>query len=514
MLPPARAAAGWETGAVALTAESPPATTRRRALAPVLGLAAGVGAVHVVLSGRYGFHQDELYLLSAGRHPALGYVDQPPLAPLVARGVTALMGEHLWALRLVSGAAHAGVVVAVAGIAAALGGRARTIVLAALAAATMPLLVAAGARFDPGSLGLLSWALALWAVAAVLGGADPRWWLGAGAALGATLMSTWTGPLLALGLILGLALAPGARARLRSPWAAAGAVLALVVWSPNLVWQALNGWPALDVHAAAVAPAGRDGLADFVTRQLVLAGPAGLVLAAAGVVWAWRHPPWRALAIPVVVTTVALAVAGARAEDLGPAYLAAVPAGVLAVQAWAEGDSRRWHQAVGGVAASGLVLVPLAAPAAPLDVYADLYLNLDASLAEEIGAPETAALVSRVYDILPADEKEDARVVTARAGEAAALDLYGPARGLPRGYVLSPDRSYADWWPDLQPRGTVVFVHYTRRELEPYCDALGPIAILGNEFYMRNEAYEATISVCSVMKVTPGQLRAGLIGDG
>ncbi len=31
---------------------------------------------------------------------------------------------------------------------------------------------------------------------------------------------------------------------------------------------------------------------------------------------------------------------------------------------------------------------------------------------------------------------------------------------------------------------------------------------------MRNEAYESTISVCSVMKVTPGQLRAGLTGDG
>jgi hypothetical protein len=268
------------------------------------------------------------------------------------------------------------------------------------------------------------------------------------------------------------------------------------------------------VHATAVAPAGQDGLADFVTRQLVLAGPAGVVLAAVGVVWSWRHPPWRALAVPVVVLAVALAVAGARAEDLGPAYLAAVPAGVLAVQAWAEGDSRRWHQAVGGVAASGLLLVPLAAPAAPLHMYSDLYLSLDASLAEEIGAQETAALVARVYDILPAEEKADARIVTARAGEAATLDLYGSARGLPPGSVLSPDRSYADWWPELQPAGTVIFVHYTRRELEPYCDALGPIAVLGNEFYIRNESFQATISVCSVMKVTPGQLRAGLIADG
>jgi Dolichyl-phosphate-mannose-protein mannosyltransferase len=347
----------------------------------------------------------------------------------------------------------------------------------------------------------------------VLAGADPRWWLGAGAALGATLESTWTGPVLVLGLILGLVLAPGARRHLRSRWPALGLLVALVVWLPNLIWQALNGWPARELHAAAVAPAGQDGLADFVIRQLVLAGPAGVVLGVAGVVWAWRRPPWRALAVPVVIVASALAAAGARAEDLGFAYIAAVPAGVAAADWWAADDSRRWHQAVAGVAA-GLILVPLAAPATSLGVYEDLYLSVDASLAEEVGGPETAALVARIYDILPAVEKEDARVVTAQAGVAATLDLYGPARGLPRGYVLSPDRSYADWWPDLQPRGTVVFVHYTRQELEPYCDALGPIAILGNEFYMRNEAYEATISVCSVMKVTPGQLRAGLIGDG
>jgi hypothetical protein len=496
---------------VALTTESPPAT-RRRALVPVLGLAAGVGAVHVVLSGRYGFHQDELYLLAAGRHPALGYVDQPPLAPLTVRGVTALVGEHLWALRLVSGAAHAGLVVAMAGIASALGGKPRTLVLAALAAATMPVFVAAGARFDPGSLGLLFWALTLWAVTSVLAGADPRWWLGAGAALGATLESTWTGPLLALGLVLGLVLAPGARRHLRSRWPALGLLVALVVWLPNLVWQALNDWPARELHAAAVAPAGQDGLADFVIRQIVLAGPAGVVLGVTGVVWAWRRPPWRALAVPVVVVAAALAAAGARAEDLGFAYVAAVPAGVAAADWWAADDGRRWHQAVAGVAA-GLILVPLAAPATSLDVYEDLYLSVDASLAEEVGGPETAALVARIYDILPAVEKEDARVVTAQAGVAATLDLYGPARGLPRGYVLSADRSYADWWPERQPAGTVIFVDYTRQDLEPYCDAMGPIAILGNDRNMPNEAFQSTISVCSVMKVTPGGLRAGLAGQ-
>ena len=121
-------------------------------------------------------------------------------------------------------------------------------------------------------------------------------------------------------------------------------------------------------------------------RQIVLAGPAGVVLGVAGVVWAWRRPPWRALAVPAVVVAAGLAVVGARAEDLGFAYVAVIPAGVAAADYWAADDSRRWHQAIAGVAA-GLILLPLAAPATSLDVYEDLYLSVDPSLAEEVGGP-------------------------------------------------------------------------------------------------------------------------------
>ena len=55
-------------------------------------------AAELAVSGRYGFLQDELYFIEAGRHLAFGYVDQPPLAPLLTR-VTGILGVSPTAIR-------------------------------------------------------------------------------------------------------------------------------------------------------------------------------------------------------------------------------------------------------------------------------------------------------------------------------------------------------------------------------------------------------------------------------
>jgi hypothetical protein len=52
------------------------------------------------LSGAYGFHGDEMYYIVAGQHPAFGYVDQPPLTPLLSAASVALLGVSRTAVRV------------------------------------------------------------------------------------------------------------------------------------------------------------------------------------------------------------------------------------------------------------------------------------------------------------------------------------------------------------------------------------------------------------------------------
>src|SRR5690242_6679920 len=115
-------------------APAPALTPAPRAGIALIAVAAV--AVEMAVSARYGYVRDELYFLSAGRHLAFGYVDQPPLTPLLARAAAELGGNTLAGLRLVPALGLAALVVMTAVMSRMLGAGRTGQLLAALAAAT------------------------------------------------------------------------------------------------------------------------------------------------------------------------------------------------------------------------------------------------------------------------------------------------------------------------------------------------------------------------------------------
>ncbi len=84
-------------------------------------IAAAAMAVELAVSARYGYVRDELYFLSAGQHLAFGYVDQPPLTPLLARAGAALTGNTLAGFRVLPALALGALVVMTAMMSGRLG---------------------------------------------------------------------------------------------------------------------------------------------------------------------------------------------------------------------------------------------------------------------------------------------------------------------------------------------------------------------------------------------------------
>ena len=180
-------------------------------------------------------------------------------------------------------------------------------------------------------------------------------------------------------------------------------------------------------------------------------------------VWLWRIGVGGGL-LAVAAATVAacVLVVGGEADYLGPLYVLGIAAGAVAAEGWIAADPAPlapWRWVRWPPAAS--CRWPLVAPVVPVDVYAELVpgprrrAGRAGRLARD-GRPGGR----RRRGVLPAEEQVDVRVVTASSGEAAAIDLYGPARGLPRGTALSGHDSYADWWPDGEPPATFITVGY------------------------------------------------------
>ena len=77
---------------------------------------------HLFANSHYGAFSDELYFIVCGQHPALGYIDQPPLVPLIAAASHGLFGMALLPLRLIPALSMAATVGLSAEFARLLGG--------------------------------------------------------------------------------------------------------------------------------------------------------------------------------------------------------------------------------------------------------------------------------------------------------------------------------------------------------------------------------------------------------
>lgn len=419
-------------------------------------VAGAVTVALLALAGRYGPHRDELYFIAAGRHPQWGYPDQPPLTPLLAAAADHLAPGSLFALRLVSAVLIGGAVLLTADLARELGGDRRAQLLAAVTVATGAGVLAVGHLLSTATLDLFAWIVVIRLVVAVLHRAAPRGWLWVGLAAGLGLQNkSLVAPLLG-GLVLGIALTPEIRRQLRSPWVWAGAGVALLLWAPNLWWQAEHDWPQLTLSADIRDEYGTaGGVAELIGFQLLLLNPLGAVLAGIGLWTLLRRVEWR-YARPVAIAYLALLIffvfSGGKPYYLTGLLAPLAAAGSVVVSRNRSSTRTAWFTLL--VAVTALFPLPALLPVLPAQAFAEsFYPDLNEDGLETIGWPKVVAQVRSAADALPADQRRTAVVVASNYGEAGALLWYG---GTPP--VYSGHNGFADWGPPPEGSGPVLYI--------------------------------------------------------
>jgi hypothetical protein len=487
------------------------------ALPALTGLA--VTAVLVAVSGRYGYHRDEFYYLASGLHPAFGYVDQPPLTPLVARAEYELFGDSAVALRLAPSLATGLTVLVTALIARELGGGvgARALAAGAVAVAAFP--IGTGHMLSTSTFDLLAWAVLSWLLVRALrdGG---RVWLAAGAVAGLALENKALVVAL-LGAVAVGVLAVGPRNVFRDRWLWFGALLAVALWAPNLVWQAVHGWPQLGM-ATRIAAFGNGGSVSrwlFPPFQLLLIGLPLVPVWVAGL-WALLRDPalhrTRAFAVAYGLLFVALLAVGGKPYYLAGTYPVLLAAGAEPTLRWvrlgrpdrpdgprpdnARPEGVRPWLLGAALAVTGALTAVLMLPLVPARLLPGSPIVAVSPLAgDTVGWPELINTVSTVYRSLPGDERAAAVVLTRNYGEAGAVDLFRRRLDLPPAY--SGHNSYADWGPPPESAGPVVAVGFDEPTLRRWFGTVELAARLDNGIGLATLEQGQPVWVCADRRV-------------
>jgi 4-amino-4-deoxy-L-arabinose transferase-like glycosyltransferase len=466
------------------------------------GAAAILIAIHLATNGVLGFHTDELYYMASGRHPAFGYVDFPPVVPLLSRLETALLGVTPWALRVLPALLGGVNVILCGAYVRKLGGTFPLQALALLIGVTEPFILGTF-LFQTVIFDQVAWMLAIYWFLSIVIDRNPRTWILLGVTLGIGLEIKFLILALIAGMGLAVVLTPSLRAELRTkyPWIAI-AVMA-VIWAPNVVWQIANNFPTLAYvlnHQGSIQSGG--GVGDFLVYFVVL-----LFLLTplwiAGFISLFRKRDLRPIGIACAVPMVVFLFVG-KYYYPAPTIPIVMAAGLLAMS-HVNRTRLRAALAIGVVVASlvGLVaLMKITIPTTPASrLHATGLDTLDTDFAATVGWMSITSQLTALYGALPASARATTIIVSSDYGVTGALQIYGQPGALPDSY--SPQLSDWYWLPKHVTATAVLMVGYAPSAIAWMCTSATTIAHLTVPYHVVNGEQGSPVTLCTLSEPLP-----------
>lgn len=425
-------------------------------------LAAGLVAFKVILHlatvNGYGIFRDEYYYWACGQRLAWGYVDQPPMTPLLVRIGCGLFGDSALGIRFFAIVAGGLLVWMAMRLARDLGAGLWGQAIAGLAVIVAPIWLNLHHMTTVNAFEPLFWTGCAWVAVRIVQTGNPKLWLWFGVLAGLGLENKHSTLFFGFAFAVALLLT-GERRWLRSPYLWAGAMLALLIYLPALLWQAQHGWPQIELLVN--GSKGKNyamNPVEFVLSQVLLLNPVAAPVWMAGI-WFFfvRARKYRLLGWTwLVIIAVIFALKGKNYYSI-PAYPVMIAGGAVMLERVLRGWLR--PAAVGLGLAGGAALAPYALPVLPVEAYIRYVAALgmtaprtenyrtgrvpNQTYADMHGWENMAATVARVYNGLPPEDRHKAVIFGQNYGEAGAMEFYARKFGLPP--AISGHNNYHLW---------------------------------------------------------------------
>jgi len=441
----------------------------------VLALAGAKLIFHLLTANRYGVFRDELYYLACGEHLDWGYVDQPPLIALVAWMARHLFGDWLVGLRFFPALAGAATVWLTGKLAREMGGGALAQMLAALAVIAVPIYLVMHHWLTMNAFEPFIWIGCAWCIVRAIDRNEPRYWIWFGVLVGVGTETKYGIAFFIAAVVIGLILTPERRFLVTKQfWI--GALIAFLIFLPNLIWLTRHDFPFLELMHN-IRQTQRDvvrGPIAFVIDQVQIMNPILLPLWLGGLIWLFlgsERRRFRVLSIVYVALLAMFIVLRGKNYYLASIYPVLFAAGAVGLERITAAHWK-WIRVAYPVLVlvSAIILAPTVSPIlSPEGVVAyQKKLGFEPPKAEnqptgplpqyfadEFGWENMARETARVYKSLSPEEQARTAIFANSYGQAGAIDFFGPRLGLPKS--ICNHQSYWLWGP-RDYDGSVVIV--------------------------------------------------------
>ena len=496
--------------------EAQPSThlQERSPLAPtVYVLAVFAVFVHFLFNRQYGYFRDELYYAACGEHLAWGYVDHAPLIAFASAFARALFGDSLFALRLLPALSAAPKVLLAGWMAREMGGSRFAQFFAALLTLLAPIYLTFDNFFSMNAFEPVFWMLCAAIVLRIANGGSPRLWLLFGAIAGIGILNKHSMLFFGSGLVAGLLLTAQRKQFARIEiWL--GALIAFLIFLPNLLWEIHNGYPTIALlHTVIGSKYTTVSPAAFVAQQFLLVNPLAAPFWVAGLWFLFADKAGRKyafLGIAYLVVLLEMILLHGKIYYLAPAYIMLLSAGAVAWNQHIFSTAKSWLKPVviAPLVISAVVAAPLAMPILPVAAavkYTKFFGVQDVKVenvpldslpqlfGDMFGWPEQVQAASRAFHSLAPEEQSRAALLAYNYGEAGAIDYLGKHYGLPK--AISGHNQYGYWGPRGATGEVVIAIGFTKSRLDQSFADVQPFETISPPYALPEES-GLTIYIC------------------
>ena len=424
----------------------------------------------------YGIFRDELYYIACANRLDFGYVDHPPLSIAVLALWKFLFGDSMFVIRLVPAIISSATIFMIGLFTARLGGGKIAVLISTVVLMLTPVFLGMNTIYSMNVFDYLFWITSAYIFLRIIQEENKRLWIILGIVLGLGLLNKTSMIWLCAGIFIGILLTP-LRKELKSKYPYIAAAIALIIFSPFIIWNFIHDFAHLEfMRNAANRKYGELTPISFILDQILILNPGSVLLWLSGIFFFFFSKTGKKYRAPgfIWLTTFVILVINwhSKGEYIAAGYQILFAGGAVMLEEWSLIRHREWikYVVVVPLVLTGILIVPFARPLLPPEKFLEYqdFVGLKSPVNEGIettmpqfysdmfGWEKMAKKVSDVYLTIPEKERETTVVYCNNYGKAGAVEYYSKKYPLPK--VVCPHNNYWYWWDEVKNPTTIIIV--------------------------------------------------------